>query len=277
MERPVKKYSLGIHHLAQPTMDPEATLDFYVGTMGAKVTHCIASKGWRPGHYDYIHMFLDLGKGNGARSYPDNIAMFYYFGAEDPTQWPKYGTHHSFAAGSIEELDAWEVWLKSRGHEIVWRAQYEIMTSIYVWDPNGRFLEIAAQHRPLTEVDADDAELTAQALVLAARDKAQTIDVMWQHKALLVEEREGEIGSPALILPKVQEFDPLMKAAETAAVRQYDRGNFRVAEGEQELVIDRPGDIPEAVWWGAGTGGVNGEITTFDDRQLVIRARRAAN
>ena len=123
---------------AEPTMDPEATLGFYVDTMGAKITHCISSKGWRPGHYDYIHMFLDLGKG-------DNIAMFYYFGAKDPSEWPRYGTHTSFGAKDIAELDRWEAWLRDRGHEIVWRATYEIMTSIYVWDPNGRFLEIAAQ------------------------------------------------------------------------------------------------------------------------------------
>ena len=159
MQRPVEKYSLGMHHLAQPTMDPEATLEFYVDTMGATVTHCISSKGWRPGHKDYIHMFLDLGKGNGsgAGMYPDNIAMFYYFGAKDPSEWPKYGTHHSFAVASLEELDAWNAWLTERGHKVVWQAEYEIMTSLYVWDPNGRFLEIAYQHRAVGAVDGDDA------------------------------------------------------------------------------------------------------------------------
>jgi catechol 2,3-dioxygenase-like lactoylglutathione lyase family enzyme len=271
MERPVEKYSLGIHHLAQPTMDPEATLDFYVGTMGAKITHCIASKGWRPGHYDYIHMFLDLGKGNGA-IYPDNIAMFYYFGARDPSDWPKYGTHHSFAARDIDELDAWEEWLTSRGHKIVWRAQYEIMTSIYVWDPNGRFLEIAAQHRPLTDVDAEDAELTAQALVLAAKERATGIDRMWQRKARLIEEREGEIGAPALVFPNVDEFEPLVSAAGAEGTRRSRRGNFTVVEADGELVVPRPDGLPEAIWWGAGTGGIKGEIARFDQHGLVIAA-----
>jgi catechol 2,3-dioxygenase-like lactoylglutathione lyase family enzyme len=269
-QRPVDKYSLGLHHLAQPTMDPEATLDFYVGTMGAKITHCIASKGWRPGHFDYIHMFLDLGKDEGGRSYPDNIAMFYYFGAKDPSEWPKYGTHHSFAAASIDELDAWEAWLTQRGHKIVWRAQYEIMTSLYVWDPNGRFLEIAVQHRALTDVDADDAELTAQALVLAANEKASSIDRMWEHKARLIEERHGAIAEVALICPNVREFEPLVAAAETAGGTPATRGNFTIVEGNGALHLPRPVDLPEAVWWGSGTGGVKGRIARFDERELVI-------
>jgi catechol 2,3-dioxygenase-like lactoylglutathione lyase family enzyme len=271
MNRPVDKYSLGIHHLAQPTMDPQATLDFYVDTMGARITHCIASRGWRPGHYDYIHMFLEIDGADGSR-YPDNIAMFYYFGAKDPSDWPKYGTHHSFAAGSIEELDAWETWLRSKGHEIVWRAQYEIMTSLYVWDPNGRFLEIAAQHRPLNEIDAEDAELTAQALVLAAAERAESIDRMWEHKARLVEEREGAVRGPALLCPNVEEFEPLIEAARAAGGEASARGNFTAMERDGELRLERPTDLPEAVWWGAGTGGVKGRIASFDNRELVIAA-----
>jgi catechol 2,3-dioxygenase-like lactoylglutathione lyase family enzyme len=269
MERPVDKYSLGIHHLAQPTMDPEATLDFYVGTMGARITHCIASKGWRPGHYDYIHMFLEIDAANGSR-YPDNIAMFYYFGARDPSDWPKYGTHHSFAANSIEELDAWEAWLTEKGHQIVWRAQYEIMTSLYLWDPNGRFLEIAAQHRPLNEIDAEDAELTAQALVLAAGERAERIDRMWEHKARLLEARDGAIADVALICPNVEEFESLIGAATAAGGDPRVRGNFTLVESDGELRLERPRQIPEAVWWAAGTGGVKGRITAFDEQELVI-------
>jgi hypothetical protein len=272
MRRPVEKYVLGLHHLAQPTMDPRATLDFYVDTMGAKITHCIASRGWRRTHYDYIHMFLEIGRRDGGPGYPDNIAMFYYFGAKDPSDWPRYGTHHSFAAASIEELDEWEAWLRSQGHEIVWRAQYEIMTSIYVWDPNGRFLEIAAQHRPLNEIDAADAELTAQALCLAADEQAETIEVMWRHKARLVEEREGAIGAPAILFPQVDEFRPLLETAAAAGTERYDRGVFTAVQGNGRLVIERPPEISEAVWWGAGTGGLKGVIERFDDTRLVIAA-----
>jgi catechol 2,3-dioxygenase-like lactoylglutathione lyase family enzyme len=271
MNRPVDKYKLGLHHLAQPTLDPAATLDFYVETMGADITHCISSRGWRESHYDYIHMFLELDTPDSVTRYPDNIAMFYYFGAKSPEDWPKYGTHHSFAAGSIAELDEWETWLKEKGHEIVWRAEYEVMTSIYVWDPNGRFLEIAAQHRPLNGIDADDGKLTAQALVLAAGEQADSITRMWEHKARLIEERDGTIeGEVALICPRVDEFDSLVAAAEAAGGARLDRGSFSIVSSASGLTIRRPDAISEALWWGAGTGGVKGTITAFDDRQLVI-------
>jgi len=270
MQRPIEKYALGIHHLAQPTMDPAATLDFYVDTMGAQITHCVASKGWRPGHFDYIHMFLELDDPERVNRVPDNLAMFYYFGAKDPSQWPKYGTHHSFAAASIEELDQWEAWLKHKGHEIVWRAEYEIMTSLYVWDPNGRFLEIAAQHRALGEVDADDGRLTAQALVLASQEGAESIFRMWEHKARLIEERDGEIAEIALLCPRLDEFAPLVAAAQAGGGVVRERGSFSLIEADGPLRVARPAEVSEGVWWGAGTGGVKGRIATFDERELVI-------
>jgi hypothetical protein len=254
-----------MHHLAQPTMDPFATLDFYVRIMGAKITHCISSRGWRPGHRDYIHMFLDLGKG-------DNIAMFYYFGVEDPADWPRYGTHHSFGASSIEELDRWEEWLSANDYKIVWRAQYEIMSSLYVWDPNGRFLEIAAQHRALNEIDAEDAELTAQALIEAAGERADSVTRMWQHKGRLVEDREGALEAPAIIFPNVDEFVPLVKAAEggNPGAVVVPRGSFTAIQGDGRLVIVRPPDLPEAVWWGVGTGGIKGRVQAFDEQEFVL-------
>lgn len=265
MERPVARYEGGIHHLAQPTMDPGATLDFYVGVMGARITHCISSRGWRSGHRDYIHMFLDLGKG-------DNIAMFYYFGVEDPADWPRYGTHHSFGASSIDELDRWQEWLTAKGYEIVWRAQYEIMTSLYVWDPNGRFLEIAAQHRPLNEVDAEDAELTAQALVRAAGEKAGSVIRMWQHKGSLVEERYGAINGPAIFFPRVDEFAPLLVAAQSDTPRHVisNRGVFTAIEAETTLRITKPAGLAEAVWWGIGTGGIKGTVESFTETEFVL-------
>lgn len=262
MPRPVEKYSAGMHHLAQPTLDPRATLEFYVDVMGAKITHCISSKGWRPGHFDYIHMYLDLGKG-------DNIAMFYYFGAKTKEQIPKYGTHHSFGAGSIDELTAWKGWLEENGHDVIGPHEYEVMTSVYAWDPNGRLLEIAANHRELTAIDADDAELTAQALLLAADEHADTIDTMWAHKARLIEEREGAVTGPALFLPGVDEFKPFIAAISGESDRTT-RGNFTVLQGDRVLTIDRPRQLPESMWHSVGTGGVKGTIQTHDADQLTI-------
>jgi len=266
VQRPVEKYELGIHHLAQPTLDPRATLGFYVDVMGATITHCVASRGWRPNHFDYIHMFLDLGKG-------DNIAMFYYFGARTREDWPRYGTHHSFAAGSLEELSAWADWLEANGHVIQQRNTYEVMSSIYVWDPNGRFLEIAANHRPLNEIDAEDGQLTARALMLAADEQAEKIGRMWQIKAGLIEQRDNvSFPGPALICPNIAEFDWVKDAAAGTITRSVAQGNFTVHHGEGELRLTKPAELPESLWWSSGTGGIKGHITTFDDTTLVISA-----
>lgn len=265
--RPVERYLGGVHHMAQPTMDPRATIDFYVGVMGAKITHCVSSRGWRPKHYDYIHMFLDLGKG-------DNIAMFYYFGAKDPSQWPRYGTHHSFAAGSLEELDQWADWLESNGHRIHQRNTYEVMTSIYVFDPNGRYLEIAANHRPLNEIDAEDAELTAEALKIAADEQASSITRMWQLKADLVESRYGiTVSRPAIIFPNIQEFAWIPGGAGETGGRKVEMGAFTALEGAGDrIVLRKPQELPESLWWTVGTGGVKGRIEHHGPDELVVVA-----
>jgi catechol 2,3-dioxygenase-like lactoylglutathione lyase family enzyme len=262
-ERPVAKYEGGLHHLAQPTLDPRATIAFYVDVMGAKITHCVSSRGWRPNHHDYIHMFLDLGKG-------DNIAMFYYFGVQDAKDWPRYGTHHSFAAATLEELDRWAEWLPANGYELEYRATYEVMSSLYVWDPNGRFLEIACNHRELNEIDADDARLTAQALCIAADEQAPSITRMWELKAGLVEQREGAVGDVALIYPKIEEFAWIPAAARAASGPRDLGTSFAVVEGDGELRLSKPTDLPESLWWTVGTGGVKGTIAVHDTDQLVI-------
>jgi catechol 2,3-dioxygenase-like lactoylglutathione lyase family enzyme len=261
--RPVERYLGGVHHMAQPTVDPRATIDFYCGVMGAKITHCVSSHGWRPNHYDYIHMFLDLGKG-------DNIAMFYYFGVEDPADWPRVGTHHSFAANSLEELDQWADWLEANGCEIAQRNTYEVFSSVYVWDPNGRFLEIAANHRDLNDLDAEDAELTAEALKIAADEKAPRIARMWEIKAGLVEERYQAVGDTAIIYPALEEFDWLPGAAEGVTNTVQLGDSFIAIEATDGLRVTKPDELPESLWWGIGTGGVKGEIETHDEREFVL-------
>lgn len=264
--RPVQKYELGMHHLAQPTLDPKATIEFYVDVMGAKITHCVASRGWRPKHYDYIHMFLDLGKG-------DNIAMFYYFGAKTKEDWPRYGSHHSFAANTLEELDAWATWLEANGHEVQQRNTYEVMSSIYVWDPNGRFLEIACNHRPLNDIDAEDGQLTAQALVVAAAEQADSVTRMWQIKASMIEERDGlTFDGPAIICPNIHEFDWVKDNGNGTITQSFTHGNFTVHQGEGELRLTKPADLPESLWWSSGTGGIKGDVKQFDEDGLVITA-----
>jgi catechol 2,3-dioxygenase-like lactoylglutathione lyase family enzyme len=263
--RPVERYLGGLHHLAQPTVDPRATIEFYSGVMGAKITHCVSSRGWRPGHYDYIHMFLDLGKG-------DNIAMFYYVGVDDPAKWPRRGSHHSFAANSLEELDQWATWLEANGYTIEQRNTYEVMSSIYVWDPNGRFLEIACNHRPLNEIDAADAELTAEALKLAADENAQSITRMWELKAGLVEQQQDvTLEGPAIIFPKLDEFAWIPEGAGETAGKTTDLGAFTGLQSAGPAIrLTKPEALAESLWWTVGTGGVKGRIEDHTPTELTI-------
>jgi catechol 2,3-dioxygenase-like lactoylglutathione lyase family enzyme len=265
--RPVDRYLGGVHHMAQPTVDPRATIQFYRDVMGCKITHCVSSRGWRPGHYDYIHMFLDLGKG-------DNIAMFYYFGVDDPARWPRRGTHHSFAAETLEELDQWANWLEANGWTIEQRNTYEVMSSIYVWDPNGRFLEIACNHRPLNETDAEDANLTAEALCLAADEKAPTILRMWEIKGQLVQRQEKTtLGTPGIIFPNLEEFAWIPEGAGDTAGKTVPLGSFTGLESKAgTLTLRKPAELPESLWWTVGTGGVNGRVEKHDPSELIIVA-----
>jgi hypothetical protein len=72
------------------------------------------------------------------------------------------------------------------------------------------------------------------------------------------------------VFPKVAEFAPLIAAADGSAVRSYDRGSFTVVEGNGSLRVTKPAELPEAIWWGAGTGGMKGTIAHYDERELVI-------
>ena len=252
-KRPVERYLGGIHHLAQPTVDPRATIEFYRDVMGCKITHCVSSRGWRPGHYDYIHMFLDLGHG-------DNIAMFYYFGVDDPARFPRRGTHHSFAANSLQELSDWADWLEANGWTIEQRNTYEVMSSIYVWDPNGRFLEIACNHRPLNEIDAEDARLTAEALKLAADEKAPSISRMWELKAGLVEQQHG-----VTLIEPTQSSTPDSTSSRGSPSgadchrRQADRprrihGARKQRRPDTATLSQARGGAAGSLWWTVGTG-----------------------
>jgi hypothetical protein len=148
------------------------------------------------------------------------------------------------------------------------------MSSIYVFDPNGRYLEIAANHRPLNEIDAEDAELTAEALKLAADEKAPSITRMWELKAKLVEEQQQtSLTRPAIIFPKLEEFAWIPAAAGASAGATADLGSFTgLQSADGILTIVKPDELPESLWWTAGTGGVKGTIATHDERELVITA-----
>jgi catechol 2,3-dioxygenase-like lactoylglutathione lyase family enzyme len=182
----------GVHHTARPTWKLRETVEFYRDRMGLALIHAISAKGWGPpGHPDFLHFFFDSGNGS-------TIAFFYYIGTEQPdylrhrVQWDGDSVHTSWAVKGQDELLQWKARLEARGIDVFMRVHHELIDSIYFRDPNGYLLEITWQTRPMTALDASDAELTLQAAIaaegeaVAGGEPFADIDAVWRRKAQLV-------------------------------------------------------------------------------------------
>ena len=88
--------------------------------------------------------------------------------------------------------------LEAAGVPLRYQTRHEIIDSIYFTDPNGYPLEISFQLRPMTAMDADDADRTMRAGMaledaLKAGDGAAftSIDDVWKRKGA---ELEASLG-----------------------------------------------------------------------------------
>lgn len=181
----------GVHHTARPTWKLKETVEFYRDKLGLPLVHCVSAKGWGPaGHPDFLHFFFDAG--NGAL-----IAFFYYLGTTQPDRLvhrPEYdndATHTAWNVRDRDELAAWRRQLESRGVEIMYQIEHELVESIYFRDPNGFYLEIGTYARDLVPMDVKDAELTIRA---AIEEEARSgrplanIEALYQAKGKTVRE-----------------------------------------------------------------------------------------
>jgi catechol 2,3-dioxygenase-like lactoylglutathione lyase family enzyme len=188
----------GVHHTARPTWKLRETVEFYRDRMGLALVHAISAKGWGPpGHPDFLHFFFDSGKGS-------TIAFFYYIGTEQPdylrhrVQWDGDSVHTSWGVERQEELLHWKALLEARGVDVFMRVHHELIDSIYFRDPNAYLLEITWQTRPMTALDAGDAERTLQAAIAAESESAaggvplNDIEGIWRRKAQLVRALESK-------------------------------------------------------------------------------------
>jgi Asp-tRNA(Asn)/Glu-tRNA(Gln) amidotransferase B subunit len=88
--------------------------------------------------------------------------------------------------------------LEARGVDVFMRVHHELIDSIYFRDPNGYLLEITWQTRPMTALDAGDAERTLQAAIAAESEAAaggmplNGIEGIWRRKAQLVRALESK-------------------------------------------------------------------------------------
>lgn len=179
----------GVDHLAFVTWKPRVTVDFYTRTLGMPLLHAITATGWVTEDYpDFVHFFFDMGAGN-------RIAFFYYFGLPEedaPSDLMHRSRHLAFHVDTEEELLAWRDRLKAQGVRVTPPLAHELIESIYFDDPNGIQLEITRPLRPMSDVDARDAELTVRALADVVEGPSPSIEALWQRKAELVRKAAAE-------------------------------------------------------------------------------------
>jgi len=174
----------GVHHSARPTWKLKETFDFYQDVMGLPLVHCVAARGWGPDdHPDFLHFFFASGAGS-------LIAFFYYIGDSQPenlVHLPRYNhdaTHTAWRVETRDEVMAWRRRLESRGVEIMYQIEHEVVESIYFRDPNGYYLEIGCPVRDVTELDARDAMATMEAAfaIESTGEPIRNIEQVWREK-----------------------------------------------------------------------------------------------
>jgi catechol 2,3-dioxygenase-like lactoylglutathione lyase family enzyme len=183
----------GVHHSARPTWKLRETVEFYRDILGLPLIHSVSARGWgRPDHPDFLHFFFDSGVGS-------TIAFFYYLGHKQPEHLIHHPTfdndaiHTAWRVESRHALIAWRERLESRGVDILFQVEHEVVESVYFRDPNGYFLEIGRPLREFGEIDAKDAELTLRAAMeeedrrRARGETLQEIEAVWRAKGDLIE------------------------------------------------------------------------------------------
>ena len=276
----------GVDHTARPTWRLRETVEFYRDKLGLPLAHLSSARGWGPAtHPDFLHFFVDSGKGS-------TIAFFYYLGTQEPAGIRERAaarplpddhladaTHTAWLVDGPEELRAWKQHLESQGLEVSVETRHEVIESIYVRDPNGYFVEFTHKLRPLTALDAVDAQLTLEAAMVledaafAAGRTLDAVDAVWSAKAGTVGAHAAASAAPVRVyVPRVAEFAPLVEAARAEAA-------CRVREGTEYDLIEADGPIEfgrkalgfkPALWYGMLTGGLHGRIERYDRDVLRI-------
>lgn len=271
----------GVHHTARPTWKLRETVAFYRDKLGLPLVHAISARGWGPSnHPDFLHFFFESGKGS-------TIAFFYYIGADQPdytkpvADYRYEATHTAWAVDTYEELIAWRDRLEAQDIPLIFQIRHELIESIYFRDPNGYYLEITLQQRPMIDLDAEDATRTLEAAMdledamLGGRGEFKAIDQVWRAKAreLGAAQAAGEAAQAVLYVLDVPEFEPLIASSRNnpdCRVEGPVQGYWKISS-PQAIVFDRKalGFVP-ALWNASLTGGFDGEVRMFDRYKLEI-------
>ena len=277
VQQPVLK---GVHHSARPTWKLRETVEFYRDKLGLPLVHAISARAWGPSnHPDFLHFFFDSGNHS-------TIAFFYYINTEQPdftlpfADYRYEATHTAWRVDSRQELLAWRDRLEAQNIPLIFQIRHELIESIYFNDPNGYYLEITIQERPMNALDGEDATRTLESAMaqedahLAGDKPFVGIDQVWLHKAIGIAPQI--IDEVLLFVLDAPEFQPLVDAAEQNpeyGVERLNNGYWKIT-AKDALVFERKklGFVP-ALWNAALTGGFVGEVTEFDRYRLQISRR----
>ena len=276
----------GVDHTARPTWRLRETVEFYRDKLGLPLVHVISARGWGPTAYpDFLHFFFDSGAGSA-------IAFFYYLGPEEPAgiseraasravpaNYMLDSTHTAWQVSGPQDLKAWQERLEAHGLQYEPVVRHEVIESLVVRDPNGYFIEFTNKLRPLSKLDALDAQLSLEA-AMALEDEArsaghrvESIDAIWNRKAAMVAEREHTaLAKVRVFVARVDEFAPLVRAAEkNPDCRVSTSNDYHVIEADGPIEFERKVvDFRPALWYGMLTGGVQGRIERYDRDVLRI-------
>ncbi len=131
-----------IHHVAYRCNDARETVEFYRDVLGMRFLLAF-SEDRVPSTKEpdpYMHVFLDAGGGNVLAFFelPTRPPM-----ARDPNT-PSWVQHIAFEVESVDALLEAKQRVEARGIEVIGPTDHGLFQSIYLFDPNGHRLELAA-------------------------------------------------------------------------------------------------------------------------------------
>ncbi len=131
----------GLHHVTVISRDVERSVDFYRNVLGMRLVKQTTNSDDRAAR----HLFFGDEEGR-----PGTIVTCLEYPELEEGTVGRGSTHHfALAVESEEELAAWRDYLRSRGipcTDVMERAHFK---SIYLRDPDGHILELAAGGRVL--------------------------------------------------------------------------------------------------------------------------------
>ncbi|HMB75600.1 MAG TPA: VOC family protein [Kiloniellaceae bacterium] len=132
----------GVHHVAYRCKDAKETVEWYGKYLDMDFVLAIAEdRVPSTGEADpYMHVFLDAGN--------DNVLAFFELPTKpdmgrDPNT-PEWVQHLAFRVDSLESLSAAQARLEADGYDVLGPVDHTLFKSIYVFDPSGHRIELAA-------------------------------------------------------------------------------------------------------------------------------------